>query len=105
MRCEKGVALPWLPLLSLPPGPCDGDECPQPQLGDAKRSGGRRGIRNDSGRGASGGTSERCRGSRHGSQRVPRGGGRRPETERALMALPGEQGAGAGALTCDPEGH
>lgn len=101
MRCEKGVGLPWLPLVSLPPGPSDGDK--GPQLGVAKGFRGRRGIRDDPGREAPCGTTEQCRGARRGSQRVPRGGARQPETERGLMALPGEQGASA--LACDPEGH
>lgn len=101
MGCEKGVALPLLPLLSLPPRPCDGDECPQ--LSAAKRSGRRRGVRDDSGREVPGATSGRCRGARYGSERVPRRGAREPETARGLIALPGEQGASA--LTCDPEGH
>lgn len=105
MRCQRRTALPWLPLLSLPPRPCDGDKCPQ--LSDAKRGGGGRGIRNRSGRGVPGGTCERCRGARHGDQSVPRRGARQPETARGLEALAGEQGAGAGAgaLTCDAEGH
>lgn len=101
MRCEKGDALPWLPLLSLPPRPCDGDK--RPQLDVAKRNGGRRGIRNDPGREGPGGASERSRGVRHGSSRVPRGDARQLETEKGLTALPGEQGASA--LACDLEGH
>lgn len=56
MRCKRMAALPLFPLLFLPPRPCAGDKCLQ--LSDAKRVGGSRGIRSDSGRGVPGGTSQ-----------------------------------------------